>query len=72
MNAKYPDSNTTSAEEGTAAHWVMAEMLDGIAVPEDSLTPNGQTVTQEMLEGAHMVCDVVAERMDGTWRLKTL
>jgi len=70
MNAKYPESDTLEDEsgtqfisaasaEGTAAHWVMAEMLAGRTPEEDSLTPNGQTVTQEMLEGAAMVRDVV-------------
>jgi hypothetical protein len=60
MNARYPESNTTSAEEGTAAHWVLSQTLEGFTPEEDSLTPNGQTVTQEMLEGAHMLCETVA------------
>src|ERR1700761_538980 len=64
MNAKYPESNSTSAEEGTAAHWVMAEMLAGRTPAEDTLTPNGQTVTSEMLEGAEMVRDTIKTQID--------
>src|ERR1700733_4109111 len=74
MNAKYPESDTLEDEsgtqfisaasaEGTAAHWVMAEMLAGRTPAEDSLTPNGQTVTQEMLEGGQMVCEEVGNRL---------
>lgn len=59
MNAKYPESNTTSAEEGTAAHWVMSELLAGREVDEDTLSPNGVTITGEMIEGAELVCSTV-------------
>jgi hypothetical protein len=59
MNARYPDSNTAESEEGTAAHWVMSEMLDGRSAAEDTLAPNGVVVTGEMIEGGQMVRDVV-------------
>jgi hypothetical protein len=63
MNARYPESNTTSAEEGTAAHWVMSEMLAGREVAEDTLSPNGVTITGEMIEGAELVRDTVDARV---------
>ena len=63
MNARYPESNSTSAEEGTAAHWVLSEMLAGRTPAEDTLTPNGVTVTGEMLEGALLAADTCAARI---------
>lgn len=63
MNVKYPEANTTSAEEGTAAHWVMAERLSSRSPLEDSLTPNGMAVTPEMLEGAELVEETVDKLM---------
>lgn len=63
MNARYPESNTTSAEEGTAAHWVSNETYAGMPIWEDTLSPNGVTVTGEMIEGAELVCSVVRERI---------
>jgi Protein of unknown function (DUF2800) len=55
MNARYPEADSAAAEEGTAAHWVLSELLNGRTVAEDTLTPNGLTVTGEMIEGAELV-----------------
>jgi hypothetical protein len=63
MNARYTESNTAESEEGTAAHWVMSQLLAGPQVAEDTLSPNGVTVTGEMIEGAELVRDVVRERI---------
>ena len=54
--------------EGTAAHWVFEQMLaakrpDAVAV--GTVAPNGVEVTEEMLEGAEMFCDVVGFDHDG-------
>ena len=65
MNARYPQSNTAESEEGTAAHWVMAEMLAGRQVVEDTLSPNGVTITQEMIEGAELVRETVETTVPG-------
>ena len=60
MNARYPESNTTSSEEGTAAHWVLADRLDRTDnFKEGQLTPNGIAVTDEMIQGAEMVREVI-------------
>jgi hypothetical protein len=59
MNSKYPEANTTASEEGTAAHWVLSEILAGRTPVENTLTPNGVAVTQEMLEGAVLVQDTM-------------
>lgn len=48
--------------EGTAAHWVFQRMLEAKrpdAVRAGEIAPNGVEVTEEMLEGAEMFCDVV-------------
>lgn len=65
MNARYPDANTAESEEGTAAHWVMVELLSGRQVAEDTLSPNGVTVTGEMIEGAELVAEVANDRVPG-------
>lgn len=63
MNARFPESNTAESEEGTAAHWVMAELLAGRQVAEDTLAPNGVVVTGEMIEGAELVKGEVGKRL---------
>lgn len=64
MNARYPEANTTASEEGTAAHWVLSELMQWDCAPaEGSLTPNGLVVTDEMIDGALMVREVVEKRM---------
>jgi uncharacterized protein DUF2800 len=58
LEAKYPNIETEAAREGTAAHWVAAEVLRGNAMPElGSFTPEGEIVTQEMLDGAELYYD---------------
>ena len=54
MNAAYPQDDTPESLEGTAAHWVLANMLDErCSTPkEGELAPNGIMVTGEMLDGA--------------------
>jgi len=58
MQEKYPETTPSpSAAEGTAAHWVVEATLAGRPPAVDTLAPNGETVTEEMLDGAE---DVVA------------
>lgn len=63
MNKKFPQADTPETIEGTTAHWVFAEMLAGRIVCEGLITPDGQMVTEEMIEGGQLVVDAVAERM---------
>lgn len=58
----------TSAEEGVAAHWVMAEMLEGVIVEPGSRAPNGVDVTEEMVDGAELLRDDVIEKLGPDWR----
>jgi Protein of unknown function (DUF2800) len=63
MNAKFPQEDTVSTLEGTAAHWVAWEMLANRAVSVGMKTPNGQIVTEEMLEGGELLVDTIIARM---------
>ena len=62
MQAQYPKPpDSPSAVEGTAAHWVFAEMLYRRPVALDDITPQGIPVTQEMLEGAALFLDHIGQ-----------
>lgn len=62
MNQRYPQDDTPATLEGNAAHWVAWEVLAGREVLEGSVTPCGQTVTDEMLDGAELLVDTVKAR----------
>lgn len=61
MWAMYPErgADKGAAEEGTAAHWVFAEMFLGRTVVLDQVAPNGVVVTEEMTEGAGQFVEIV-------------
>ena len=63
MNQAYPQPSTPESMEGTAAHWVFEEELAGRTIFEGQIAPNGVVVTDEMIEGAELICRVVRERM---------
>jgi hypothetical protein len=65
MNRQFPKADTPESMEGTAAHWVFAEMLAGREVLEGAIAFNGVVVTDEMLEGADLFVDTVRKRMAG-------
>lgn len=54
MNARYPSGDTDASEEGTAAHWVVAERTWGVVHQAGDRAPNGFVVTKEMLDGADL------------------
>mgnify|MGYP006377551721 FL=1 len=55
------DGETQEAREGEAAHWWMAEAVEGREWPEGSQAPNGVPTTMEMAECAErMVSDIRA------------
>lgn len=62
MNARFPQEESAETIEGTAAHWVAWEILAGRPVKVGDLTPNNQTVTEEMIEGGELVTDTVRAR----------
>lgn len=57
LEALYPQDESESAREGTAAHHVGAEMLVGRFVDEDTAAPNGVVVTEEMIDGAALLAE---------------
>lgn len=64
MNARYPQDDSAESQEGSAAHFVLADRLDGTNnFTEGRLADNGIAITQEMIEGAELVCEVVEKRI---------
>lgn len=63
MNKLYPQSDSPESVEGTAAHWVVSEILAGRLHAEGASAPNGVIITGEMLDGAELVADTVALRI---------
>lgn len=63
MNKLYPQENTPETLEGNAAHWVAWEMLAGRFHNIGIATPNGVAVTEEMIEGGELVCEVIGEKL---------
>jgi hypothetical protein len=64
MNARFPqEQESAEGIEGTAAHWVAWEILSCRPVSVGDRTPNGQIVTEEMIEGGELVKDTVRARM---------
>jgi hypothetical protein len=66
MNQRYPQTmDSVESAEGAAAHWVATELHAGRKWSVGTQTPNASIVTEEMVEFAEMICDVVAARMAG-------
>jgi hypothetical protein len=63
MNANHPQDDSPESIEGTAAHWVVTELLSGRTVTESATAPNGVIVSGEMLDGADLVCETVGRRL---------
>lgn len=65
MELNYPeDTESPAAREGTAAHWVLEQMLTtGWIPPLGELAPNGHPVTREMLEGVQPLVDDVLDTL---------
>lgn len=59
MNEKYPQGATPESLEGEAAHWAAWEMFAGKLIKEGSLAPNGMVITDEMIDGAELICDIL-------------
>jgi hypothetical protein len=68
MTQMYPEpTDTPAAMEGTAAHWVCAELAVGNRVEIGQLAPNGIAITDEMIEGAEMFVDQIPASMMPPW-----
>lgn len=69
MESRYPETEETpEAAEGTAAHWVATELLQGRSHPIGQAAPNGWVIDADMIEGAQLLLDVAsAEIKSLTW-----
>src|SRR3990172_1011373 len=60
MNQRYPETESSpESAEGTAAHWVWAELWAGRPVAIGARAPNGVEVDAEMLAAAELFCSVL-------------
>lgn len=68
LQSRYPErEDTPDAMEGTAAHWVLQQMLTLQTEPRvGDLAENGVPVTLEMIEAAAMCADDVRHTLAGT------
>lgn len=61
LEARYPQSESSTSREGTAAHYVASEMLrSGIHNSISEIAPNGEPITQEMIEGAELYVSYIS------------
>jgi hypothetical protein len=58
-----PQEETIESREGTAAHWALAELLQGRAVAVGQVAANGVMLTDEMIDCAEMVDYYISNRM---------
>jgi hypothetical protein len=63
MNKLYPQGESPESVEGTAAHWVVSELLEGRLHIEGESAPNGVIITGEMLDGADLIHETVSLRV---------
>lgn len=65
MQQQYPETDLekASAVEGSAAHWVGSETLEGREPREGQLTPFGLLVDEEMLDGAGIYIEHIIETL---------
>jgi len=59
MNARYPQESEVSAVEGSAAHEVAWMMFNKQPVKAGDKIPPSSTATEEMIEGAELLCDTI-------------
>jgi hypothetical protein len=62
LTRQFPNAGSSdAAAEGTAAHWVAAELAQGRVHRVNDPTPNGIPVTWEMIEGAEMYIEAIGD-----------
>jgi hypothetical protein len=63
MRAMFPqapeEADSEVCEDGTAAHWLAAEIWEGRSVEEGTLAPNGRVITEEMFDGVEIYHGVI-------------
>jgi Protein of unknown function (DUF2800). len=59
--AQPPEEETEESREGTAAHWLLEQILLKLPVPADAIAPNGVPINDEMRAAVReLVDDVIA------------
>jgi len=63
MRAMFPaapdEADSEVTEDGTACHWLAAELWEGRHHAEGTLSPNGRVLTEEMFDACDMYHDVL-------------
>lgn len=73
LEEKYPQSETAKSREGDAAHWVASEMLRGKTINLNDSAHNGETITQEMIDGAQIYHEcILKEAMDAPLHIEEM
>lgn len=69
LEARFPETEPSPESlEGTAAHWVVEEYLNGFVRTVGELAPNGVPTTQEMIESAELVGEDIQRTLGPDWR----
>lgn len=64
LETQFPETEQSQdAAEGDAAHWAVAEMLQGRLVDVGVIAPNGVALTEEMCRGADLMYDDVVRSL---------
>ncbi|QOR55765.1 MAG: hypothetical protein YHS30scaffold667_61 [Phage 65_10] len=61
-------AETEETREGEAAHWVKAEITQGVILQVGEVAPNGVAVTQEMLDGGHLALECFQQALGDDWQ----
>ena len=64
LEAQYPEEDTDASREGHAAHWVASELLK-TRKDWPTQAPNGESITQEMHDGAAIYIKAVYDILKG-------
>jgi hypothetical protein len=72
LEAAIPEVDGPEAQEGTAAHWVLEQLINTDLLPEiGTLAPNAIPVDKAMYDGALLAVNEIAEAIGPDWRAWT-
>lgn len=66
LEAAFPQEDTDATREGTAAHWVLSELLGDRMVEVGQLDPNGTPVDRDMILAAEEFAKHIQGVVDAT------
>lgn len=61
-----PQEPTEESREGDAAHWLLAQTLNGVKIPADAIADNGVPITDEMREAIQEIVQDVTDTLKYT------